>query len=181
MAENLTLLAQLSKTFSQHPERVATEALDHILAGSDPAREALRSFLQAYRLDIGEIAAVETEKTGEELERPDLACSDHAGKERLLLEAKFWAGLIGNQPVTYLKRLRDARPSALLLVAPSLRFEELWPELERRVSEIDDIEWTKRGNDAIEDMADKGYWIIEPMAGGLRIMPPDGWGAGFNG
>lgn len=34
MTEKLTLLAQLSRKFSQHPELVATEALGHILAGS---------------------------------------------------------------------------------------------------------------------------------------------------
>ena len=39
----------------------------------------------------------------------------------------------------------------------------------------------RRAREVIEDMADKGYCIIEPVAGGLRIMPPDGWGAGFNG
>ena len=148
MTEKLTLLAQLSKMFGKHPELVATEALGHILAGSEPAREALRAFLQAYRLDIGRISAVETEKTGDERERPDLACSDHAGNEHLLIEAKFWAGLTDNQPVTYLKRLEDDRPSALLVVAPFLRFEELWSELTRRVAETDDIEWTNGGRDA---------------------------------
>ena len=147
MTEKLTLLAQLSKMFSQHPELVATEALGHILSGPEPAREALRDLLQTYRLDIGKIAAVETEVTGDEGERPDLVCSDHAGNERLLIEAKFWAGLTGNQPVTYLRRLRDDRPSALLVVAPFLRFEELWSDLTRRVSDTDDSEWADGGQD----------------------------------
>lgn len=156
MSEKPTLLAQLSKKLGQPTELVATEALGYILAGSEPAREALRDFLQAYRLDIGKIAAVETEKTGDELERPDLACSDYAGNERLLIEAKFWAGLTGNQPVTYLRRLRDTQASALLVVAPSLRFEELWPELARRVGESDDIEWADGGKDAEVKWASTG-------------------------
>ena len=147
MTEKLTLLAQLSSKLSQHPELVATEALGHILAGSEPAREALRTFLQVYGLDIGPIATVRTEVTGDELERPDLVCSDQASKERLLIEAKFWAGLTENQPVTYLRRLRDVRPSALLVVAPSQRFETLWPELTRRAAETRNFILADRGQD----------------------------------
>ena len=147
MTEKLTLLAQLSKKLSHHPELVATEALGHILAGSEPAREALRAFLQANGPDIGTIATVRTEATGDDRERPDLACSDQAGEEHLLIEAKFWAGLTDNQPVTYLRRLGDERASALLVVAPSQRFETLWPELTRRVVEADDIEWRDGGKD----------------------------------
>lgn len=147
MTEKLTLLAQLSRKFSQHPELVATEALGHILTASEPAREALQDVLQSYRMDIGTIATVQTEVTGDEGERPDLVCYDQSGKERLLIEAKFWAGLTDNQPVTYLRRLRDVRASALLVVAPFQRFEELWPELLRRVSETDDIKLTEGGKD----------------------------------
>ncbi|MCY3991338.1 MAG: hypothetical protein OXF50_08960 [Caldilineaceae bacterium] len=170
MTKNLTLLAQLSNTFNQHPELVATEALGHILAGSEPAREALRAFLQAYMLDIGKIATVETEKIGDELERPDLACSDQAGNERLLIEAKFWAGLTGNQPVTYLRRLRDTRASALLVVAPFLRFEELWPELKRRVSETDDIEWTDGGEDGEVRWASTGKHRLLMLASWRHVL-----------
>lgn len=170
MAKKLTLLAQLSNTFNQHPELVATEALGHILAGSEPAREALRAILQAHKLDIGKIATVETEKTGDEGERPDLACSDQAGKERLLIEAKFWAGLTGNQPVTYLRRLRDTRAAALLVVAPSLRFEELWPELERRVSETDDIEWTEGGVDGELRWASTGKHRLLMLASWRHLL-----------
>ncbi|MCY3899287.1 MAG: hypothetical protein OXF86_11975 [Caldilineaceae bacterium] len=39
----------------------------------------------------------------------------------------------------------------------------------------------RRAREVIENMADKGYCTMEAVAGGLRIMPPDGWGAGFNG
>ena len=105
-----------------------------------PAREALRGILRAYGLDIGTITRIQTEVIGDEGERPDLVCFDQAGRERLLIEAKFGARLTANQPVTYLRRLQGSRPSALLVVAPSQRFEELWSELTRRISETDDIE-----------------------------------------
>lgn len=39
----------------------------------------------------------------------------------------------------------------------------------------------RRAREVIENMAEKGYCTMEAVAGGLRIMPPDGWGAGFNG
>ena len=38
-----------------------------------------------------------------------------------------------------------------------------------------------RAREVIEGMADKGYYIIEEVDNGLRIMPPVGWGAGYSG
>ena len=64
--------------------------------------------------NLGEIAQVRTQATGEEGERPDLAGFDRNGRERVLVEAKFWAGLTDNQPIAYLERLPANRPGALL-------------------------------------------------------------------
>ena len=140
MTTRPTLLAHLAGAFSHQPETVATEALGHILSGSEAARYALRDVLQSVGTDVGPIARVRTEATGREGERPDLVCFDRGGGERLLIEAKFWAGLTDHQPVTYLRRLPDHQQSALLVVAPFLRFETLWPELTRRVFQAEDIE-----------------------------------------
>lgn len=68
-------------------------------------------------------------------ERPDLACFDLSGEEHLLIEIKFHSKLGANQPETYLKRLPDIKPSAVLVIAPARRFEELWPTLKSRVSD----------------------------------------------
>ena len=133
MSTRPTVLARLSWKFSHHPETVATEALGHILSGSAAAREALGGFLQSHGADVGPIVRVRTEVTGAEGDRPDLVCFGPEGRERLLIESKFWAGLTENQPVTYLRRLPEDADSALLVVAPSLRIETLWPELKRRV------------------------------------------------
>ena len=57
-----------------------------------------------------------------------------------MLEAKFWAGLTSNQPVTYLRRLPKDKPSALLVVAPPVRLEELWQQLQGRVSAEDSLD-----------------------------------------
>ena len=129
-----TLLAHLAYKLSPQTETVATEALGHILHGSETARKALQTFLESAGADVGRINIVGTEVTGEAGERPDLACMDEDGRERVLIELKFQAGLTGNQPVTYLSRLPDDRASALLFIAPSWRLETLWPQLKARAA-----------------------------------------------
>lgn len=61
--------------------------------------------------------------------RPDVVGSDDLGRERLLLEAKFAAELTNQQPKGYLGRLSHEVPTALLVVAPSVRLASLWPEM----------------------------------------------------
>ena len=91
--------------------------------------------MRAGGVEVGQIVQVRTQATGQEGARPDLAGLDERGDERVLIEAKFWAGLTENQPVSYLERLPDEQPSALLFVAPTARVESLWAELRRHVSE----------------------------------------------
>ena len=77
-----------------------------------------------------ELSRIGTQVVGDGGERPDLVGWDQNGDERLLVEAKFGAGLTPNQPNEYLRRLR--RGGVLLFVAPEARLDTLWPELERR-------------------------------------------------
>lgn len=59
---------------------------------------------------------------------------DNQGEQRLVVEAKFWAGLTDHQPITYLGRLpKDG--GVLLFVAPAARLDLLWGELLRRCEE----------------------------------------------
>ena len=119
-------------------EEIVTHTLGHILSSSEVSRQALRDFLLTRDVDIGEIKRVDTQNQGKQGGGiPDLVTYDESGTERLLLEAKFWAGLTSNQPVTYLQRLPKDKPSALLFVAPPVRLEELWQELRGRVSAED--------------------------------------------
>ena len=122
-------------------EETATHTLGHILGSSEVSRQALRNFLLTHGVDIGEVREVKTA----ELFRPgkgtpDLATLDEHRQERLLLEAKFGAGLTRHQPVTYLRRLPKDTPSALLFVVPAYRLEEVWQELIVRVSEDERLE-----------------------------------------
>ena len=133
-AHHQTLLAKLAPKFGPQTENLAVDALGHILSGSKAARRALSKMIAAGGADVGEIAQVRTQATGTEGERPDLAGVDRNNLERVLIEAKFWAGLTDNQPMAYLKRLPANTPSALLFVAPAARLTTLWNELRRIVA-----------------------------------------------
>ena len=135
MPDDKTLLAHLVLKLAPHPENIAVEALGHILSMSPAAVRALEDMLRTGGAEVGEIAKVKTQASGEEGTRPDLAGFDQHNKERVLIEAKFWAGLTDKQPVAYLKRLQQNQASALLFIAPAERFESLWTELHRRVKE----------------------------------------------
>lgn len=124
-----TLLAHLAWKLSERHEDIAVEALGFILK-SEATRNTLRQVLRDGGADVGPIARVATQVGGEGGTRPDLVGSDQRGGERVLIEAKFWAGLTHNQPDSYLQRLESGR--ALLFVAPESRVEALWIELCQR-------------------------------------------------
>ena len=140
MTSSRSLLAQLSRRLTSRTEDIAVEALGHILSNSEACRSALRDLLRGCGTDLGTISRVETQSSGASGERPDLAAFDEHRVERLLIEAKFWAGLTGNQPVTYLERLPKDTPSALLVIAPAQRLETIWEELRRRVLKAESID-----------------------------------------
>ena len=130
--DSSTMFAHIVSRLTNRTEDVAVEALGFILSRSDAARRALRDLLKLEGLDVGELTDAETQVGDETLARPDLAIYDGERKERVLIEAKFWAGLTENQPNAYLVRLPlDERPAVLLFVAPEARIETLWPELRR--------------------------------------------------
>ena len=134
MPEDQTLLAHLALKLADHPENIAVEALGHILSTSPAAVRALEDMLRTGGAEIGKIAQIQTQDSDEEGSRPDLAGRDADGTKRMLIEAKFWAGLTERQPVKYLEHLlKQDQPSVLLFVAPAKRFEVLWNELCRLV------------------------------------------------
>ena len=135
MTMNTSLFAQILPMFTNQTERAGTEALRHILQRSEPARNALEHMVRAVGVEVDSLMQFRTEAIGDEGERVDLVCYDEHGTERLLIEAKFWAGLTDNQPNTYLARLPEDTHSALIFVVPAQRIETLWPELCRRAEE----------------------------------------------
>ncbi len=123
-----TLLAHLSRLSSQ-PENLATEALGFILKQSQVARQALLQGIERAGVTLPSDLAFQTQVSAEAGDRPDLCGYDPERRERLLIEAKFWAGLTENQPCAYLNRLPRELASALIFVAPDKRIESLWAEV----------------------------------------------------
>jgi hypothetical protein len=127
-----TLFGHLAVRFTAHPENLATESLDFILQRSATARRAFIAFLGHGRAKLPDSLTFRTQEGGEDNAIPDLVGLGSDGKQCVIVEAKFWAGLTDAQPVTYLSRLREQGGSLLLFVAPAKRFATLWPELVRR-------------------------------------------------
>lgn len=134
MADNDTLLAYLVSSFPGNTENIATEALKHIFLRSNASMEALNDVVRSGARGVSPIVAVETQVGQVDGTRPDLVGFDETGKERVLIEVKFWAQLTNNQPIGYLNRLPDDGPSALIFLAPEDRIQSLWPQLRNRVN-----------------------------------------------
>lgn len=167
MTTPTTLLAAVMPLFTDQIERAATEALRHILQHSPPARDALSSMLSAAGVATDPLTRFQTEVGGDDGERVDLVCSDDTGAERVLIEAKFWAALTDNQPNTYLARLPQDGPAALLFVAPAQRLETLWPELCRRAQQQYELTPTDQPGD----------WRAAAVNGSPRQMLLTSWRA----
>ncbi len=136
-----SLLAHLAWMLSSRHEDVAVEALGYILK-SAAARKVLGELARVGGADIGEISSVLTQVGGEDGTRPDLVGFDRNSNECLIIEAKFWAGLTGNQPNAYLERLEASetdKAKTLLFVAPVSRTETLWAELQRLAGAVGTI------------------------------------------
>lgn len=127
-----SLFGHLAGMLSSHPENVATEALKYVLERSSVAKRAFLQYAARANVELAETLFFRTQASGEDNAVPDLAGTDSESRQVLLIEAKFWAGLTGNQPVTYLKRLPDEVDGLLLFVAPAKRLDTLWAELLRR-------------------------------------------------
>lgn len=126
-----TLFGHLATRFATHPENLATEALGYVLRGSSVAREAISDLLSHAGMAMTGELAYQNQVAGEDEGQPDLVGLDVDGQQRLVMEAKFWAGLTDHQPNTYLGRL-PSDGGVLLFVAPAARETLLWGELIRR-------------------------------------------------
>ena len=134
MPAESTLLAYLTPKLTGRVEDMAVEALGYIFAKSPSSISALNRVLKSGATELSPVMRVQTQVSDENLARPDLVGFDEQGKERVLIEAKFWAGLTDNQPSGYIERLPSDGPSVLLFVAPETRRDTLWAELRRRLT-----------------------------------------------
>ena len=134
MPDNDTLLAYLVSSFPGNTENIATESLRHIFDRSDASVEALNDVAQSGVRGVKPVTRVHSQVIQTDGTRPDLVGIDEDGRERVLIEVKFWADLTGNQPNGYLNRLPDDGAAVVMFLAPEDRIQTLWPELRSRVT-----------------------------------------------
>ena len=170
MSYETTLFAHIAPRFTDRIEDIAVEALGHILSNSETARSALEETVLFGGANVGSIDRVQTQVTGEEGGRPDLVAFDDKGDKRVLIEAKFWAGLTPNQPNQYLDQLPGGRPAALLFVAPAKRIPMLWPKLLRRA----------KGKFIVTITSESGDLRAAVVDGGERYLLLTSWAALLN-
>lgn len=130
------LLAHLAPRFVTQRENLATEALAYILSRSQAARAALiRSMRLLGIQDLPDDLLFRTQAVGSDGIIPDLVGEDSGRVQRLMIEAKFWAGLTEAQPVGYLRRIENQGQGDLVFLTPERRTDLVWQELGRRCAE----------------------------------------------
>lgn len=140
-----SLLAHLYSRIKGSQEDVATLALQYIVAQSSKLnREFTRLLGSALNEEITTDLNYVCQSVGENQERPDIAGIDTNGAERILCEAKFYAGLTENQPNGYLDRLRKENGLGLVFICPAARKTTLWSKLldlckEREIINVDEF------------------------------------------
>ncbi len=128
MAESL--LAHLYSRIRGSQEDVATLSLQYIISSNEKLNEAYnRLICNAIKKDIGTDITYSCQSVGENSERPDMSGVDRNGKEVILCEMKFYAGLTANQPNGYLDRLIKEGGQALVFVCPEQRKTSLWTKV----------------------------------------------------
>ena len=131
-----SLFSHLAHRFVTQRENLATEALLFILNRSRAAQGAFVSAINAAGAGLPHGLSFHTQAAEADGAVPDLVGEDAEGRQILIVEAKFWAGLTKAQPTVYLQRLADVPGGALVFIAPAKRREVLWNELDRRCAEV---------------------------------------------
>jgi hypothetical protein len=126
-----SLLGQFYTRIKGSQEDIASEGLTYILQRSKSARQAINKLIRQSTGLIFDDISYSTQNIGEENERPDVTGKDKDGNDVILLEAKFWASLTKNQPVTYLNSLGSN--SVLMFIVPTMRVRPVFDELRTRI------------------------------------------------
>jgi hypothetical protein len=130
----MSLLAELCFKFQTHPENLATEALG-VLLNERLLGDAFSQLIAAQLNEQTPSGLIfRTQDSGDDRSRPDIVALRPDGGVRAIIEAKFWAALTDNQPISYLARLEGTGPGWLVFVAPAARHELLWAELLTRLT-----------------------------------------------
>lgn len=129
MSDNDALLAYLVPTITSQVEVAATKSLAFILNKSAPCRAVLDDLVSDAGFQVERIARLTAEETLSRSSRLDLVGYDSNAVRRVLIEAKFWAGLGTGQASGYFKLLRADGPGVLLFIVPKPRVNSIWYEI----------------------------------------------------
>ena len=125
-----SLLAHMYSHIKGSHEDIATYSLEYIVSQSDVLNKAFTDLLgSSLKIVLGEDIRYSCQSTGKQKERPDISGVDPDGKEMILCEAKFYAGLTDNQPNAYIDRLKEGQGRGLVFICPAARREVLWSKL----------------------------------------------------
>lgn len=128
---NHSLLANLIPYIRVPEEDIATLSLQYILSQSDSLKNCYNQLIaKVFRLEQFSDLYYVCQSVGENLERPDMSGRDGNGEEKVLCEAKFYAGLTDNQPGAYLDRLKKEDGIGLIFICPQKRIVSLWGKLQ---------------------------------------------------
>ena len=127
-----SLLAHLYTRIKGSQEDVATLSLQYIITASSELNHAFNKLLSAtLGISLDPDISYSCQSVGDNKERPDMSGIDKTGKERVLCEMKFWAGLTDNQPIGYINRLKANGGQALVFVCPEERKVSLWDKVKK--------------------------------------------------
>jgi hypothetical protein len=130
-----SLLGQFYSQIKGSQEDIASRGLAYILNESQNARNAINEMLVSCGLKNIDITEYETQVTtkdvdGESEIRPDIIGFED-GKEKLIIETKFWSSLTQNQPVKYLNQHNES--PVLMFICPEKRIGTLSFEIKKKL------------------------------------------------
>ena len=148
----MALLAHLYSRITGSQEDVATLSLQYIISSSPQLNAAFNKLMSsALVTEIEDDTTYSCQSVGENSERPDMSGVDSQGRETILCEMKFYAGLTSNQPNTYLDRLIKENGKALVFVCPEQRRVSLWNKLKELCKEAGRTLSSEEGYRAVVD------------------------------
>lgn len=128
-----TLFGHMASRLIKQQENIATDSLNYIIERSRIARQAfLRHMEITAGIELPKDLTIRTQFGADDKSIRDMVAFNTEGEPVLIVEAKFWAGMTGNQPVAYLRQLPTKTASALVFIAPEARFQSLWAEILQR-------------------------------------------------
>jgi hypothetical protein len=138
-----SLLGQFFTSIKGSQEDIASKGLAYILEKSNSAKNVINDIIKNKTNLTFENIKYITQSIGKNKERPDISGIDTQGNEKIIIEAKFWSSLTGNQPVEYLRRLKEQ--TVLIFICPKLRELSLLCEIEIKM-QYSNIAYNKNNN-----------------------------------